>query len=190
MHIDQKLQDELDLERGRAIDAFAKLESSLCQILVELGNLSYQTASTIFYSNISLQPRIEIISALIEEASGDAFNQFWSSVCKIISSLNKQRNKIVHWHSYPVFDGKQDFKHIQFILIHPLHRNEDSNKLSEVAVHNLKDFSKQAIYVSKVLLRFRLCFDSTMPVLQQSDVIKFSSNILKYPPPENDPFLS
>ena len=51
MHIDQKLQDELDLERGRAIDAFAKLESSLCQILVELGNLSYQTASTIFLFN-------------------------------------------------------------------------------------------------------------------------------------------
>jgi hypothetical protein len=190
MDIEQKLRDELDLERGRAIDAFAKLESTLCQILVGLGNLSYQTASTIFYSNISLQPRIEIISALIKEASGDTFNQFWSSVCKIISSLNKQRNKIVHWHSYPVFDGKQDFKHTECILIHPIIKNEDNKKVSEVAIHSIQEFSKQATYVSQVLSRFRLCFDNSMPMLQKSDVIKFSSNILKYPPPENDPFLS
>lgn len=190
MKINQKLQDELDLERGRAIGSFAKLESALCQILLGLGNLSYQTASTIFYSNISLQPRVEIISALIEEAFGDTFNEFWSSVCKIIYSLNTQRNKIVHWHSYPVFDGKQGLKHTQCILIHPIIRNENNKKLSEVAVHTLKEFSKQATYVSEVLCRFRLCFDGSMPALQQSDVKKFSSNILSYPPPKNDPFLS
>lgn len=190
MKINQKLQDEIDLERGRAIDSFAKLESALCQILVGLGNLSYQTASTIFYSNISLQPRVEMISALIEEAFGDTFKEFWSSVCKMIYSLNKQRNKIVHWHSYPVFDGKQDLNHTKCILIHPIIKNEDNKKFSEVAIHSIQEFSKQATYVSQVLLRFRLCFDNSMPVLQQNDIRKFSSNILSYPPPKNDLFLS
>jgi len=187
MQINQEYKDAIDLERGRAIDAFAKLESTLCWILSEAGRLEYQTASTIFYSNISLQPRVEIISAIIEEMCGAKFEVFWASACKAINSLNKQRNKIVHWHSYPVYDGKKELENTKFTLIHPVIKGE---KFSELSTHDIGQFIEKTNYLINVLSKFRLCFDSSIPVLQKIEIELFATNVFKFPPVENDPFIS
>ena len=60
------IKDTFDLERGRAIDAFANIESQLCWVMADAGKTDHQTASVIFYSNISMSPRIEIVTAILE----------------------------------------------------------------------------------------------------------------------------
>jgi len=192
LEINKEYQDLINLERGRALDTFAKLESTLCWVLAEVGNLEFKIASTIFYSNIFFQPRIEIISAIIESAYGNRFKIFWTSTCKILNSLNKQRNKIVHWHSYPVYEknknsDKKDFENTKFILIHPIIKGPD-DKLSELSSHNIEEFIKKTQYVTQVLNRFRHCFDKTVPILTKQEIKLFSENELKYPPDKNDPF--
>lgn len=185
MEIDQKYKDAMDLERGRAIDAFAKLESTLCWILKESARLEHQTAATIFYSNISLQPRVEIITAILEEISGGTFKDFWESVRKTIDSLNKQRNKIVHWHSYPCFDGGNEFLNTEFILFHPIIKSEN---LSQLSTRDIQLFIEKIEYLTKVLNRFRGCFDNSIKALQRRDIELFSTNEFEFPPPEKDPF--
>ncbi|EIA3186870.1 TPA: hypothetical protein ACN32G_004497 [Vibrio parahaemolyticus] len=186
MRQNQAHTDMIDLERGRAIAAFAKLEGTLCWILSEVGGLEYKTASTIFYSNISLQPRVEIITALLNEMSGNTFEAFWNSVCKAINSLNKQRNKIVHWHSYPVYDGKKGFENTHCVLIHPV---VDKDKSSQFSTTDIQNFTKNANYLTKVLSGFRLCFDSSLgEVVQQLDIDRFATKEFSFSEIDNDPF--
>lgn len=182
----QAHKDKIDLERGRAIAAFAKLESTLCWILSEVGGLEHSTASTIFYSNISLQPRIDIISALLNEVTGNTFTIFWDSICKAINSLNKQRNKIVHWHSYPVRDGRKNFENTHFVLIHPV---IDMDKHSELSTSDIQDFTKNTIYLTNVLRGFRLCFDSSLGMaVQRLDIELFTDNEFSFSDFNKDPF--
>lgn len=186
VEINQEHQDSIDLERGRAINAFAKLESTLCLLLAESGNLNYKTASIIFYSNISLQPRVEIITAILDELCGDKFALFWDSARRSIDSLNKQRNKIVHWHSYPVFDGKKEFENTGCILIHPV---VESEKLSKLSIHDIKQFTKKTEYIADVFSKFRGCFNNSVDILQQQDIELFSTYEITYPPSTDDPLF-
>ncbi|MDN7611276.1 hypothetical protein [Burkholderia cepacia] len=183
------IKDAFDLERGRAIDAFANIESELCWVMADAGKIDYQIASVIFYSNISMSPRIEIVTAILEAAYGDQFKKFWDSARKIIESLNRQRNKIVHWHDYPVCEGP-DLKYVAEILIHPVVDN-GNEKLSGLAIDDLRQFIKKAKYTSKVLAAFRRCFDAKMgEALVRREIEKFSSAEIKFPPPEKDIFVS
>jgi len=187
MEIKHLHKDAFDLERGRAIGAFAELECALCWIVAEAGHLDHKTASVIFYANISMQPRVEIASALIEATYPDQLKIFWASACKIIDSLNKLRNKIVHWHGYPVYEGL-DMTHTENLLIHPVVYGD---KTSQLSVHDMRQFTEKAQYTVKVLNVFRQCFDRSMGDLFQSRAIDlFSKTELRFPPPEVDPFSS
>ncbi|MBN3069410.1 hypothetical protein H5A34_14425 [Pectobacterium brasiliense] len=185
MKENKEYRDVIDLERGRAIDAFAKLESTLCWLLSEVGNLEFNTAATVFYSNISLQPRIEIISAILEEYYNDKFNIFWGSVRKAIDSLNGQRNKIVHWHSYPVYDGRKEFENTKFVLIHPRCNQDDSSEFSVCDIHQ---FIEKTEYLTNVIGRFRCCFRKGISILQQRDIELFSKTLFTFSPVNKDPF--
>lgn len=178
--------DLINIERGRALNAFTKLESYLCWILKEAGNLEHKTASIIFYSNTSFQPRIKIISAILEEFFENKFEIFWTSTCEILSSLNKQRNKIVHWHSYPVYNEKQVPEDTKFILLSPHMAEKD--KFSELSTHNIREFIKKTNYVTSVLHIFRSCFDNANPAIQKYDIEFFSKHKLTYPTSKDDPF--
>ncbi len=186
MEINQELKNALDIERGRAIDAFAKLEAMLCGVLRVAANLDYSTASTIFYANISLQPRVEIVTAIVEQASGTLFNEYWTSVCQMIDSLNKQRNKIVHWHSYPVYDGRKNFENTSHILIHPVQKGELKSQLS---AHDLKIFTRKTEYVADTLFKFMECFESSMDIFQKQAIEIFSNYKVAFPPKDNDPVV-
>jgi len=184
-----QIKDAFDLERGRAVDAFAKVESALCWVMADAGRVDHKMASVIFYSNISMSPRIEIVTAVLEAAYGDQFKKFWDSACKIVESWNRQRNKVVHWHDYPVYEGSS-LKHTAEILIHPVINNQNEN-LSQLSIDDLRQFTKKAIYVSEVLVAFRLCFDTRLSegMLRRSTE-KFLSTEIKFPPPERDPLLA
>ncbi|MEF9438922.1 hypothetical protein GJG85_21090 [Burkholderia sp. MS389] len=183
------IKDTFDLERGRAIDAFANIESQLCWVMADAGKIDHQIASVIFYSNISMSPRIEIVTAILEASCGDQFKKFWDSVRKIVASLNKQRNKIVHWHDYPVFEGA-DIKYVAEVLIHPVIGDKNA-KLPQLAIDDLRQFIKKAKYTSKVLGVFRRCFDERLgDAIVRRDIEKFSDAEITFPPPKNDLFFS
>ncbi|HDR8968920.1 TPA: hypothetical protein QDB32_000546 [Burkholderia vietnamiensis] len=182
------IKDAFDLERGRAIDAFANIESQLCWVMADAGKIDHQIASVIFYSNISMSPRVEIVTAILEASCGDQFRKFWDSVRKIIDSLNRQRNKIVHWHDYPVLEGP-DIKYVAEVLIHPVVDNKNE-KLRQLSIDDLRQFTQKAKYTSKVLGSFRRCFDARLgDAVVRREIEKFSGSEIKFPPPENDLFF-
>ncbi|MBU9259111.1 hypothetical protein KTD13_01955 [Burkholderia multivorans] len=182
------IKDAFDLERGRAIDAFANIESELCWVMADAGKIDHQIASVIFYANISMSPRIDIVTAILEATSGDQFKKFWDSARKIIDSLNKQRNKIVRWHDYPVFEGP-NLKYVAEILIHPVIGNKNG-KLRELAIGDLRQFTQKAKYTTKVLRAFRRCFDTRIgDVAVRHEIEKFSGAEITFPPPEKDLFF-
>ncbi|PRX34217.1 hypothetical protein B0G75_102246 [Paraburkholderia sp. BL18I3N2] len=188
MEIDRPQKDIFDLERGRAIDAFAKVEGSLCWVMVEAGKIDHETGSIIFYANISMQPRVEIVTAIVEAGYADQFKMFWDSVVKMIESLTKQRNKIVHWHGYPVSEGAAP-RYTGEVLIHPVVGR--GKKLSEVSIDDLRQFSEKATYTAKVLNAFSQCFnDRAGEAIVQREIARFSQAELKFPPPAKDPFFS
>jgi len=43
------IKDTFDLERGRAIDALANIESQLCWVMADAGKADHQIAFVIFY---------------------------------------------------------------------------------------------------------------------------------------------
>ncbi|WP_175684220.1 hypothetical protein [Burkholderia cenocepacia] len=182
------VKDAFDLERGRAIDAFANIESQLCWVMADAGKIDHQIAATIFYSNISMSPRVEIVTAILEATYGDQFKKFWDSARKIIESLNRQRNKIVHWHDYPVYEGPE-LKYVAEVLIHPVIDNRNE-KFSQLAIDDLRQFTQKAKYTSKVLGAFRRCFDvRASDVIVRREIEKFSGAEIRFPPPAKDLFF-
>jgi len=59
-----------------SINRYAALEGSLCDLFAHCGDMSAETASTIFYKIASSRSRIEILGKLKKKKHGNVFNLF------------------------------------------------------------------------------------------------------------------
>lgn len=89
--------DPLWKHRGQAIQAYAELESSLCFLLKMLGEMSWETAETLFYKITSTGARNAILDKLLHKKAGTKFNAFWNPYLKELRPIDLKRNEIVHW---------------------------------------------------------------------------------------------
>src|SRR5258708_2236288 len=85
--------------RGKAIQAYATLEQSLCLLFAHLGNLSQDVAPLIFFKITSQDVRNKIIEKLMKLKYGDKYNLFSNSLFAQLRPIDIQRNCIVHWHA-------------------------------------------------------------------------------------------
>jgi hypothetical protein len=83
--------------RGRAIDAYAGLEQSLCHLLSMFSETKFDVASIIFFKITSAQARDAILEKLVKRKFGNAYSVFWNSVTRLNGQLAQTRNEIVHW---------------------------------------------------------------------------------------------
>lgn len=83
--------------RGKAIQAYATLEQSLCMLMSDLADMSRESALTIFFKITSYGSRNSIIEKLIKTKHDQKFNLFWNSYLKELHKIDVARNEIVHW---------------------------------------------------------------------------------------------
>jgi hypothetical protein len=90
-------QDPIWINRGKAIQAYAMLEQSLCFLLAELAAVDLETAGTIFYKITNTGSRSGILERLLHKKHGTRFNLFWNAYFKELRQIDLKRNAIVHW---------------------------------------------------------------------------------------------
>ena len=84
--------------RGKAVHAYANLEQALCRIFSLVSNTTPWVSATIFFRITNARARNDILGKLIRRHfSNGAFNKFWDSILEAMSTIDRQRNEIVHW---------------------------------------------------------------------------------------------
>jgi hypothetical protein len=90
-------RDPIWTARGKAIQAYAELESALCSLMAATGETSRETALAIFYKITNTHARNSIIEKLLHKKCGPKFNPFWNKYVRELRKIDLKRNEIVHW---------------------------------------------------------------------------------------------
>lgn len=95
--IDWAPYDPFWAARGKAIQGYAQLESSLCHLLVALTGMSWAAAVTVFYKITNTNARNTILEKLLHQKCNTKFNLFWNPFAHELRQIDLKRNEIVHW---------------------------------------------------------------------------------------------
>ncbi len=137
------------LLRGKAVSAFATLETTLCQVFGSAGKLSQKAAEAIFFEFLSMPSRLGVLRKLLVLNHGDIYLPFWDSVQTQVGGLNTQRNKVVHWHE--VGEGGK----AEVFLAQPVF-SDFVAKPSRFTTTAVKNFIRSADFVSERLAVFNV----------------------------------
>ena len=83
--------------RGRAIQAYAKLEQALCLIFATLCDMPPDVAGIIFFRIVNAGTLHSILERLMKKKHGTTYSSFWGSFLDAIRGTSQRRNEIVHW---------------------------------------------------------------------------------------------
>jgi len=83
--------------RGKAIQAYATLESTLNHLLVSLTGMAWEDASIVFYKIVNTGSRRSIFEKLLQRKFGTKFNPFWNDFVRQLRVIDDKRNEIAHW---------------------------------------------------------------------------------------------
>lgn len=97
--MEQVALDEFWSVRGKAIQAYASLEQSLCLVFCVVADLRRDIAGIIFFKIVNTPARNTILEDLIKKKFGAKFNPFWNSTFSELQKLDSKRNEIVHWNA-------------------------------------------------------------------------------------------
>jgi hypothetical protein len=84
--------------RGKAIQAYASLEQSLCLVFCVAADLKRDVAGVIFFK-VSPTARNPILEDILKKKFGSQFNLFWNSIFVELQKIDRKRNEIVHWNA-------------------------------------------------------------------------------------------
>lgn len=114
--------DPLWAARGKAIGAYAYLESIMCSMFARLGEMPNEAAGIIYFKITSAQVIKSILDKLMRRRYGDTYSLFWNSFLKEFGKLANSRNEIVHWvpeNTHQVTDEGRTFE----MKLFPPHRH-------------------------------------------------------------------
>jgi hypothetical protein len=147
-------QDPIWASRGKAIQSYAMLEQSLSLLLADLGNMSPDAASIIFYRISNTDSRSKILEKLLRKKHGNQFNLFWNAYFTELRQINIKRNEIVHWLcAMNVKINTQNMMIIGITLIHPssLGNKEPPNQITS---NHLLDFAAKCDVFARLCAMF------------------------------------
>src|SRR5258706_2236980 len=90
-------EDQLWATRGKAVQAYARLEQALCRMFAGVSGTSQEIAAIIFFRIASASARNQILEKLIRLQHKDTYNLFWNSIFKAMPQIDGRRNEIIHW---------------------------------------------------------------------------------------------
>jgi hypothetical protein len=181
-------QDPIWPNRGKAIQSYAMLEQVLSQLLADLGNMSNETALTIFYRISNADSRSKILEKLLRKKHGNRFNLFWNPYFAELRQINKKRNEIVHWLcAMTLASNAQNMMIVGVTLIHPSSLSDNKPPQNYITSNHLVDFATKCDVFARLCTMFngvssgRLTGDEAKPWL---DIFQ---QTLVYPLPAGHP---
>jgi hypothetical protein len=183
----------LMIRRAYAIDAYARVEQSLCGLFGHVMGTTRELAVIVFYRITNTHSRNRIIEELIEKRYGDAYNAYLngipntphrSGLLSIIRQLDQKRNEIVHWHMGLTFRVPQ--------RVGPSLMKPDTHPFTLDPNHpiitsdEMIDFSRKAYFVSRSVngllwfLQNKTADDPACATWQE-----IFAQPASYPPPDN-----
>lgn len=95
--------DEFWAVRGKAIQAYANIEQSLCQVFASLSGTPLDVAGIIFFKIVNAGTLYGILEKLQRKKHGATYSLFWNSFLKTMRhDISEMRNQIVHWNAVNV----------------------------------------------------------------------------------------
>jgi hypothetical protein len=96
-----KLSDEAEFWaiRGKAVQAYANVERSLCKLFTAFSGTTEEVGAIIFFRIVSTPARNAIIEKLFKIRFPDEFNLFRNSLIDQLRPIDIERNEIVHWNA-------------------------------------------------------------------------------------------
>ncbi len=92
--------------RMRAIEGYSEIERILAMVFASMLHIPFGRADIIFYRLTNTSSRNRIITELLRKEFGDRYLHYWHGIpdtpnkrglMNLISTLDGQRNQIVHW---------------------------------------------------------------------------------------------
>jgi hypothetical protein len=141
----------------------------------------------VFYRNANTNSRNDILSRLFEKRYGQGVygGPFWKSAIKRVSSLDRRRNEIVHWHEAMDFlDGGE----IRPNLIAGNYWDRTANSRS-LCIEDLNAFASECDFVTQSLNMFHMLLNGALQKSAGStqpwhDICR---KPMTYPPPDCHP---
>jgi hypothetical protein len=178
--------EALMIARAQAIQAYANLEQSLCQLFAFLLGVDMAAAGLIFFRIVNTRARNKIIEGLLEMKYEAKYDKFWNSVFKLLRKTDERRNEIVHWHG--MFDAYVQEGREGYILRSSLAPPNFWGGVStrRIEPNDMHEFCDQCDF----LIRCAGAFEVTMKDGRFSDVpslIDIFQQPAPYPPPDSHP---
>src|ERR1700754_3245319 len=154
--IEWSKNDPIWSSRGKAIQAYAQLESTLSRLLVSLTGMTWEAAVTMFYKITNTNARNAILEKLLQQKFGTKFNAFWNPLLKEIKQIDLKRNEIVHWLAAAnVLINSNQQMLVGVVLIPPasLHTKDLTLRITS---RNLHAFQLKCIEISAVVSSFAI----------------------------------
>jgi hypothetical protein len=179
--------DPIWAQRGKAIQAYAFLESALSMLFASVADISPQVAGTIFYKITNTASRNSILEKLIVEKHGAKYNPFWNSYLKELRVIDLKRNEIVHWLAAANINVDNEQRLIVGVTLMPPNIAKHDEDTPRVMRKDLKAFQDKCDVFARIANMFAIF---TKPDAEPTEPwLGIFQQPFLYPPPEGHPIL-
>lgn len=91
-------RNEFLIARSLAIQSYANVEQSLCDLFAHLSDTTLIVAGAIFFRMSNSASRLALLDRLMRMKYQDKHRLFFNSLISALKPLDGARNEIVHWH--------------------------------------------------------------------------------------------
>jgi hypothetical protein len=95
---DNLVKHQFMIARANAIELYASIEQSMASMLAQLLKTDAELAGIVFFRIVNARSRNVIFESLFKKRFGQQYGEYWTSLSKIIRTLDDTRNQIIHWH--------------------------------------------------------------------------------------------
>ena len=177
--------DRITFLRGRAIEAYSGIESSLSSLFQSILKTDALAAGTIFYRIVNSRSRNVIMENLLKQRHGTEFKAFWSSISDKIRQLDQSRNEIAHWQHAALINAKGSERGMLFpnnIFAH----NQNTPSWTE---QRLASFCQECNFVGRLINMLCLFIDGQIgdEHPERRTWTEIFHSPIEYPPPSTHP---
>ena len=185
-------EDAIWATRGKAIQAYAGLEHSLCTLFGHLGTISPIVAGTIFFKITSQDVRNKILEKLFRMKYGTTYNLFFNSFLKQLRPIDKKRNAIVHWDALNTVGTDGAGEVTSLVTLKPPGYWGISPDMPTITTRDLIEFSNQCEFYMRLCNIFYVIESGLTKNAPQFDAkpwLGIFQQPIIYPPPEDHPLF-
>ena len=185
-------QDLIWATRGKAIQAYASLEQSLCTLFAHLGTIPPTVAGIIFFRISSTDVRNRILEKLFRLKHRETYNLFFNSFLKQLHPIDLKRNEIVHWNALNSVGSNEAGEMTSVVTLKPpADRGFDPNKPT-ITTQDLIDFSNKCDFYARLCNMFYVVdsgITKNAPDFDMKPWLDIFQQPIIYPPPATHPLL-